>query len=215
MGKFRDLTGMKFGRWLVIKRGENGSYGRTIYECRCACGNKKTVARSNLTAGKSLSCGCLQKEVARKCLLKHGHAVGGVATKTHVVWQGMRQRCNNPKRKDYKHYGGRGISVCERWDNFKNFLEDMGERPDGFEIDRIENDGNYEPGNCRWVTREVQLRNNSRVKLNILKVQVIKKLLIESSLTQKAIADIFNVSKGNISDIKSNRAWKNVQYKPV
>jgi len=215
MPNFVDLTGMKFGRWLVIKRGKNGNYKATRWECVCECGNEKLVNGSNLINGKSKSCGCLHSELVGKITLSHGYARKNKKNKTYTTWISMRQRCNNPKSEAYKYYGGRGISICERWNNFENFLKDMGERPENLTLERENNDGNYEPGNCKWATHEMQSRNNRWVKLNTLKVQVIKKLLAESSLTQKAIANIFSVTETHIGYIKSNKLWGNVQYKPV
>ena len=218
MGKFRDLTGMKFGRLVVIKRGENGNNKGTRWQCLCECGNERLVLGSLLVNGNTESCGCLNKELASKMCkekLIHGCAINGKQSKEYRVWGGLRSRCNNPKNASYENYGGRGISVCERWNDFRNFLEDMGERPPGLEIDRIDNDGNYEPGNCRWATSKQQKENRRKPKLTKLKVQVIKKLLAESSLALKDIADIFNVSSSYVCNIKKNRFWKNVQYKPA
>lgn len=93
---------------------------------------------------------------------KHGHS-GEFASSTYMVWKAMRQRCNNPAHKDYLHYGGRGIKVCVRWESFESFLADMGEKPEGLELERRNNDGNYEPSNCRWATRLEQI-TNSRVR---------------------------------------------------
>ena len=97
----------------------------------------------------------------KECFLKpsHGHATGGVISPTYRCWVQMKQRCTNPKKPDYKYYGGRGIEVCMRWLKFENFLADMGERPEGLTLDRINNDGNYESGNCRWATRMEQMHN--------------------------------------------------------
>jgi hypothetical protein len=93
---------------------------------------------------------------------RHGHGRDGKRTPTYLSWQNMRQRCHNPNTPRWDHYGGRGITVCARWDSFENFLSDMGERPEGTSIDRINNDGNYEPGNCRWATSAEQMSNRSK-----------------------------------------------------
>jgi hypothetical protein len=144
-------VGTTFGRLSVIeeveKRGEHRHF-----RLRCACGQTTIAAYPNLKSGHTKSCGC------EKGLRRHGMA----GTATHDIWIGMRTRCFNPRDTSYRNYGGRGISVDPRWDDFNVFLADMGERPDGMDLDRIDNNGNYEPGNCRWVTRSTNLRNTRR-----------------------------------------------------
>ena len=159
------MIGKIFGRWTVLSRAESpkSPSGRTrpYWACRCACGTEKAIEGGSLMRRLTRSCGCLQRELLR-APRKHGHAKKGHVSKTWVSWNKMLVRCNNPKADKFAYYGGRGIRVCERWDEFANFLADMGERPANRTLDRIEVNGNYEPGNCRWATQKEQTRNTRR-----------------------------------------------------
>ena len=145
---------------------------------------------------------------------KHGCCKRKLRTKAYRAWQWMRIRCNNPNNDHYQYYGARGIIVCERWNDFRNFLKDMGEKPEGLTLERIDNDKGYFPENCKWATVTEQSRNNRHTKLNPLKVQVIKKLLKESCLNQREIAEIFNVCSATINHININRIWTDIIYIP-
>jgi hypothetical protein len=141
--------------------------------------------------------------------MKHGHRK--LRTPTYRSWQAMKERCFNEKSIGYKRYGGKGITVCERWKNsFENFLADMGERPEGKTIDRIDHTGNYEPSNCKWSTRKEQARNTYDTILDEDKVRIIKKLIRENNLTQKEIGNKFGVSLYTISKIKLGKIWRDV-----
>lgn len=124
-------------------------------KCICDCGNEKVVKKYHIRSGAVKSCGCHQKEQASKANKTHGKS----RTKTYNTWSAMIQRCKNPKNAKFKFYGGIGVTVCLRWMIFKNFLEDMGERPEGLTLDRIHPAGNYEPGNCRWADKDTQAHN--------------------------------------------------------
>ena len=156
MGSFVDLTGKKFGRVTVIKRVGTEKHGGIIWNCSCSCGNSFNVVGDSLKRGLTKSCGCYRKENTSKMSKKHG-------LKKHPLynlWVGIRARCNNQKHKSYKNYGGRGIKICERWNNFESFISDMGDRPSPeHSIDRINNNGDYCPENCKWSTQKEQGRN--------------------------------------------------------
>lgn len=163
--KLESLEGRRFGRWFVVAYAGRSNRGDQRWRCRCDCGHERDVKRAAMLRGDSLSCGCLQVELARTKLQKrmttHGATIGDRWTPTYKSWHRMRERCERKGHNRYARYGGRGISVCARWATFENFLADMGERPDGHSIDRIKTDGNYEPSNCRWATRKQQARNTT------------------------------------------------------
>lgn len=162
----KDLTGQKFGRLLVLNKAPSVKYKsggvKSMWACLCDCGNATTVAGASLTRGVSTSCGCYRSEYVAKKSTTHG----ATGTKALSVWKNMMRRCFSPTTDTYKHYGGRGITVCERWRKFENFLADMGQPPSGYTLERVDNNGNYEPANCRWATNKEQ-RSNRRVSLYV------------------------------------------------
>ncbi|MCK6499065.1 MAG: hypothetical protein L6Q38_06245 [Nitrospira sp.] len=145
-------TPQSFGRWTVITEGRSRANGKRFLLCLCACGTKREVYEFDLRSGKSKSCGCAERPV------KHGKT----DTRTHRIWRAMKTRCHNKNSSGFHKYGARGIKVCDRWLNFEDFLSDMGEAPLGMSIERKNNNGNYEPGNCIWATPKQQARNNRR-----------------------------------------------------
>lgn len=164
MPKLVNLIEKQFGKLAVIKRANNDKYGNSGWLCRCECGQLVVVVSLNLKSGDTKSCGCLRKEVTRNtgCQnVEHGHCANNHESMTYGSWHSMIQRCTNPNNKDYRNYGGREITVCDRWRNsFQNFLEDMGEHPgSGYSLDRKDNEKGYCKENCRWATPTEQSRN--------------------------------------------------------
>lgn len=181
-----DLTGQRFGRLVAIEHAgrvvnKNG-FRTTLWKCKCDCGKESVVRYPLLVSGNTRSCGCLERENKER-IMKLAQQVNRKSVSEdfagklenhplYKTWKSMLMRCNNPNVRGYKHYGGRGIKVCDRWSGdlgFENFVNDMGERPDGTTLDRIDVNGNYEPSNCRWATTEQQMNNrtdNSRIILN-------------------------------------------------
>ena len=171
MRKFIDLTGQIFNGVQVVSRADDktSSAGRTFtaWSCVCKCGKPFTTITNSLMSGKTKSCGC--SRIGNPGTTKHGQSGGGrrgVRSKEYRAWAHMNERCNNPNHKNFAHYGGRGISVCDRWKEFSLFLSDMGSAPTPqHTLDRIDNDKNYSPDNCRWATQTEQVRNRRNTKL--------------------------------------------------
>lgn len=175
MPKMIDLTGLRYGRWLVISKSQDR---KEHWLCKCDCGRKKQVFGANLRHGKTNSCGCLNVDYPPR--IRHGATSGGKDSPEYKSWSNAKSRCNNPLDIGYENYGARGIRMCDEWSrDFEAFLLDMGPRPPSMSLDRIDNNGNYEPINCRWATRRSQ--NNNRRNNRFLEAEGVSMTLAEAS----------------------------------
>lgn len=175
----RDLSGQRFGRLVALHLCAERRALRRVWECRCDCGAITTVPAGALTKGNTKSCGCLHIETARLKNRTHGATCGirgqSQFPRTYRIWLAMRRRCIDPKLPSWDDYGGRGIRVCDKWSDYTTFLLDMGECPPGYSIDRIDPNGNYEPGNVRWASASEQARNTrktARMEINGVSMSV-------------------------------------------
>jgi hypothetical protein len=163
--RMHDLAGKKFGRLTVLARHGARASGEATWLCECECGERIVRAGSNLRRGHVKSCGCFRREMSRRSTgVKHGESAS--PSVEYRTWERMISRCENPRASGYENYGGRGITICAEWrHDYSAFLAAMGRRPGAaYSLDRIDNDGNYEPGNCRWATRAEQNRNKRRAQ---------------------------------------------------
>ena len=208
------MENQRYGALIVVRdSGQRTSNRQKIWECLCDCGETHLVRQDSLKSGATTCC----KKCRYKKTTKHGQsrrtndAKTSIGNITYRSWVYMKQRCYNPNHADYPHYGGKGVIVCESWKNsFENFVDYMGERPSKeYSINRIDVNGNYEPGNCEWSNRQEQGQNRTTTKLTKEKVKEIK-ILISEGNTNKSIAEIYGVSMQTICDIKKGRRWTNV-----
>ena len=185
-----NRIGQQYGRLVVFEKSGVRGGGR-LWICRCECGNEIIVQGNNLHSGNTQSCGCSRKPINKT------HGLTG--TSIYNIWRQMIQSCTNPKASSYDRYGAKGINVCDHWRAFANFYADMGDRPEGMSIDRINSSGDYEPGNCQWSTPTEQNRNRSSNRMETLwgKTQSLAdwadELNIDYQLVHRRIRDGWNV----------------------
>lgn len=216
MGAFVDMTGVRNGRLYLVSRAPNRG-SNVMWHYVCDCGAQGVVSGKDVRHRNQRSCGCLQREAASKAgkaNAVHGHTAGKQCTPTYRSWSAMIERTSNPRHHAWANYGGRGIAVCSRWrdgenglSGFECFLADMGERPKGASIDRIDNNRNYEPSNCRWASDAQQVRNRRSVKMKPESVARLRELAARRADTIPSLAARFGISKAQAYRIVRGERW--------
>jgi hypothetical protein len=208
--KVTVAAGEVYGEWTTLAPAE-GTNSRVL--CRCSCGTERAVRIGKLRYGETLGCGCRRIETNTKRLTKHGHCPSTKPEPTYQSWTAMLRRCLTPTSSNFELYGGRGISVCERWKKFENFLADMGKRPDGTSLDRVDVNGNYEPSNCRWATYKEKSRNrrNGRVEPH----EYLQIAWLAQRYGEAEIAEFFGLAKKELGSIvKTTSRHKELDTRP-
>ena len=214
-----DLTGRTFGRLTVTGREGSDKHGKATWSCRCECGRTITGVGRSLVSGKTQACGCLGRERRAAATTTHG-ATAGTAERPaeYRIWQAMKNRCRNPNFHLWHRYGGRGITVCDRWANsYEHFLADVGPRPGpDYSLDRIDNDGAYSPENCRWATRTEQARSyrgerSPETDFSDVDIREIRRLHESGERSTASLARRYGVTHSAISLIVARKNWKHVE----
>lgn len=196
--KFIDLTGQKFGKLIIIKRTDNDKFQNTRWLYKCDCGKMGIVLGDSIKSGKTQSCGCLRKMITQRTGLnnmRHGHTQNKKPSQIYISWRNMKIRCINPTDKAYLNYGGRGIKVCKRWLQFKNFNEDMGKDwKSGLQIERKNNHKGYYKENCKWATSQEQARNrrDNHLRTYCGRIQTIAELADKAKIPYGVLFDRIN-----------------------
>lgn len=214
MGKYIELTGKRFGRLVVISKAYTNKYKQIVWKCQCDCGEFHYTNGQLLREGRCKSCGCLQKENIAHLIqnkIKHNYKKDPLRRLIYGIWKGMKKRCYNPKDRRYHRYGGRGITICDEWiNNPQAFVEWALENgyQHGLQIDRIDNNGNYSPDNCRFVTLLVNQHNSSNCKITQEQAEQIRIIYSKGGIKQVDLGKKFGISQQVVSKIINYKLWK-------